>query len=127
MGRVWYCTREAVMDAFDVKESANRFAQVDAAIMGASLVISLLLAAVSVPVGYALAAFYREPVLIAVVSVYGLNFIPAVLRRTQGSRARQSLSRLSLRDSGTKKNGVCARAAVAERWQCASRVDFVRD
>lgn len=36
MGRVFYCTREEVMDAFDVKESSNRSAQVDAAIAGAS-------------------------------------------------------------------------------------------
>lgn len=36
MGRVWYCTREEVMDAFDVKEAANRFAQVDSAIASAS-------------------------------------------------------------------------------------------
>lgn len=36
MGRVVYCTREEVMDAFDVKEAANRFAQVDSAIASAS-------------------------------------------------------------------------------------------
>ena len=36
MGRVVYTTREAVMDAFDVKEAANRFAQVDSAIASAS-------------------------------------------------------------------------------------------
>lgn len=36
MGRVWYATREEVMDAFDVKEAANRFAQVDSAIASAS-------------------------------------------------------------------------------------------
>lgn len=36
MGRVWYTTREEVMDAFDVKEAANRFAQVDSAIASAS-------------------------------------------------------------------------------------------
>lgn len=36
MGRVVYCTREEVMDAFDVKESADRSAQVDAAIASAS-------------------------------------------------------------------------------------------
>lgn len=35
MGRVFYCTREEVMDAFDTKEAANRFAQVDDAIAGA--------------------------------------------------------------------------------------------
>ncbi len=36
MGRVFYCTREEVMDAFDVREAAHRFAQVDAAIASAS-------------------------------------------------------------------------------------------
>jgi hypothetical protein len=36
MGRVMYCTREEVMDAFDVKEAAPRFAQVDSAILSAS-------------------------------------------------------------------------------------------
>lgn len=36
MGRVVYTTRESVMDAFDVRESANRFAQVDSAIASAS-------------------------------------------------------------------------------------------
>lgn len=36
MGRVWYATREEVMDAFDVKEAANRFAQIDSAIASAS-------------------------------------------------------------------------------------------
>ncbi|QMP84394.1 hypothetical protein HUN42_00016 [Streptomyces phage Dagobah] len=36
MGRVVYTTREAVADAFDVRESANRFAQVDSAIASAS-------------------------------------------------------------------------------------------
>lgn len=36
MGRVVYVTREEVMDAFDVKEAANRFAQVDEAIASAS-------------------------------------------------------------------------------------------
>ena len=36
MGRVFYSTREEVMDAFDVKESSDRAAQVDAAILGAS-------------------------------------------------------------------------------------------
>jgi hypothetical protein len=34
--RVFYCTREEVMDAFDTKESADRFAQVDSAIASAS-------------------------------------------------------------------------------------------
>ncbi len=34
--RVFYVTREEVMDAFDVKEAANRFAQVDDAIASAS-------------------------------------------------------------------------------------------
>ena len=59
--------------------------QTIAAIMGASLVISVVLAIVSIPAGYALAAFYREPVLIAVVSVYGLNFIPAAIRSVSGA------------------------------------------
>lgn len=36
MGRVFYSTREEVMDAFDVKEAAHRFAQVDSAIASAS-------------------------------------------------------------------------------------------
>lgn len=34
--RVWYCTREEVMDAFDIKEAAPRFSQVDDAIKSAS-------------------------------------------------------------------------------------------
>lgn len=63
-----------------IVQRADISKQTVAAIMGVSLVISLLLAAVSVPAGYALAAFYREPVLVAVVSVYGLNFIPAAIR-----------------------------------------------
>jgi O-antigen/teichoic acid export membrane protein len=54
--------------------------QTVAALMGVSLVMSVGLAVVSVPAGYALAAFSREPILIAVVSVYGLNFIPAAIR-----------------------------------------------
>jgi hypothetical protein len=36
MGRVFYCTREEVMDAFDVKEAADRSAQIDSAIASAS-------------------------------------------------------------------------------------------
>ena len=36
MGRVFYCTRESVQDAFDTKEAANRSAQIDAAIASAS-------------------------------------------------------------------------------------------
>jgi hypothetical protein len=36
MGRVWYCTREDVQDAFDVREAAHRSAQIDAAIAGAA-------------------------------------------------------------------------------------------
>lgn len=36
MGRVWYCTRESVQDAFDVKEAAHRSAQIDEAIASAS-------------------------------------------------------------------------------------------
>lgn len=36
MGRVVYCTREEVMDAFDVKEAASRSSQVDSAIRSAS-------------------------------------------------------------------------------------------
>ena len=36
MGRVWYCTREEVMDAFDTRESSARSAQVDNAISSAS-------------------------------------------------------------------------------------------
>lgn len=36
MGRVFYTTRESVMDAFDTKEAAHRSAQVDAAIASAS-------------------------------------------------------------------------------------------
>jgi len=36
MGRVFYTTREEVMDAFDIKEAAHRFAQVDSAIASAS-------------------------------------------------------------------------------------------
>ena len=59
--------------------------QTVAAIMGVSLVISVGLAVVSIPAGYALAAFYREPILIAVVSVYGLNFIPAAIRSVSGA------------------------------------------
>ena len=35
MGRVWYTTRESVMDAFDIKEAAQRSAQVDNAIASA--------------------------------------------------------------------------------------------
>lgn len=34
--RVWYCTREEVMDAFDVREASHRSAQVDSAIASAS-------------------------------------------------------------------------------------------
>lgn len=34
--RVWYCTREEVMDAFDVREAVDRFAQVDSAIASSS-------------------------------------------------------------------------------------------
>lgn len=36
MGRVWYTTRESVMDAFDTREAAHRSAQIDAAIESAS-------------------------------------------------------------------------------------------
>lgn len=36
MGRVFYCTRESVMDAFDVREAAHRSAQIDDAITSAS-------------------------------------------------------------------------------------------
>lgn len=36
MGRVWYCTRESVQDAFDIREAAHRSAQIDDAISGAS-------------------------------------------------------------------------------------------
>lgn len=36
MGRVRYCTREEVQDAFDVREAAHRSAQIDAAIDSAS-------------------------------------------------------------------------------------------
>lgn len=36
MGRVFYCTRESVQDAFDVKEAAHRSAQIDDAIRSAS-------------------------------------------------------------------------------------------
>ena len=36
MGRVFYCTRESVQDAFDVKEAAHRSAQIDNAIRSAS-------------------------------------------------------------------------------------------
>src|SRR5258705_1992080 len=36
MGRVFYTTREEVMDAFDVKEASHRSAQVDSAIASAS-------------------------------------------------------------------------------------------
>lgn len=36
MGRVWYTTREQVADAFDVREAAHRFAQIDSAIASAS-------------------------------------------------------------------------------------------
>ncbi|SRR6266550_4187267 len=36
MGRVFYTTREEVMDAFDVKSAANRSAQIDSAIASAS-------------------------------------------------------------------------------------------
>ena len=36
MGRVFYCTREDVQDAFDVREAAHRSAQIDAAIASAS-------------------------------------------------------------------------------------------
>ncbi len=36
MGRVWYCTREEVADAFDVREAAHRSAQIDSAIKSAS-------------------------------------------------------------------------------------------
>jgi hypothetical protein len=36
MGRVWYTTREAVQDAFDVKEAAHRSTQIDEAIASAS-------------------------------------------------------------------------------------------
>src|SRR5512146_323431 len=36
MGRVFYCTREEVMDAFDTKEAAHRSAQIDSAIASAS-------------------------------------------------------------------------------------------
>lgn len=36
MGRVFYCTREEVQDAFDVREAADRSAQIDSAIASAS-------------------------------------------------------------------------------------------
>lgn len=36
MGRVFYCTREEVQDAFDVREAAHRSAQIDRAIASAS-------------------------------------------------------------------------------------------
>lgn len=36
MGRVFYCTREEVMDAFDTREAAHRSAQIDSAISSAS-------------------------------------------------------------------------------------------
>jgi hypothetical protein len=36
MGRVFYCTREDVQDAFDVREAAHRSAQIDSAIASAS-------------------------------------------------------------------------------------------
>jgi len=36
MGRVFYCTREEVQDAFDVREAAHRSAQIDQAIASAS-------------------------------------------------------------------------------------------
>jgi hypothetical protein len=36
MGRVFYCTRESVQDAFDIREAAHRSAQIDDAIAGAS-------------------------------------------------------------------------------------------
>lgn len=36
MSRVWYCTREEVADAFDVREAAHRSAQIDSAIASAS-------------------------------------------------------------------------------------------
>lgn len=36
MGRVFYCTREDVQDAFDVREAAHRSAQIDQAIASAS-------------------------------------------------------------------------------------------
>jgi hypothetical protein len=36
MGRVFYCTRESVQDAFDVREAAHRSAQIDDAIASAS-------------------------------------------------------------------------------------------
>lgn len=36
MGRVFYCTRESVQDAFDTKEAAQRSAQIDEAIASAS-------------------------------------------------------------------------------------------
>lgn len=36
MGRVAYCTREQVQDAFDVREAAHRSAQIDRAILSAS-------------------------------------------------------------------------------------------
>ena len=51
-----------------------------AALTGASLLAGLLLAAVSVLAGYGLAAFYREPILIKIVAVYGLAFIPSAFR-----------------------------------------------
>ena len=51
-----------------------------ASLTGVSLVMGVVLALVSVPAGYALAAFYKEPILVAVVAVYGLNFIPTAFR-----------------------------------------------
>ena len=54
--------------------------QTIAALTGASLVAGVLLAVVSVPAGFGLAAFYREPVLVQVVAVYGLSFIPTAFR-----------------------------------------------
>lgn len=36
MGRVFYCTRESVQDAFDIRQAAHRSAQIDDAISGAS-------------------------------------------------------------------------------------------
>jgi O-antigen/teichoic acid export membrane protein len=56
-----------------------------ASLMGLSLLTGVLLALASVPAGFALSAFYHEPLLLMVVAVYGLNFIPAAARSVSGA------------------------------------------
>jgi O-antigen/teichoic acid export membrane protein len=78
--------------------------QTVAALTGVSFIAGVLLALVSLPVGMGLSAFYREPLLVAIVAVYGLNFIPASFKSVSGAllsreMAFQKLTILALLES----------------------------